>query len=620
MHVYTLQAHRSFDVLANQVQALRTFLTPDKITVVQGPYGRQGDSDRRLTLRSAAALAVEILELPRMPPGGTYAKQPAIYAHLVNKAIPQGQEAIILHGDCFPTRPMSLAKLLERCSAAGRGHEDSGRPHLHYTWLALAGDRPPFVPPYWDADFRLWPATREGEYEHCAPGWWHADRVNLWHKMEAAHKLAEIGRRFPCEVQAETELAPLTMSPAMFYDRTAMIETPEADFRREVCRDCKELPEGCWHRWQHLWTLPWETCDRFHAAERHAVHFGYCPLNKWQRPKIAPLVTNRALCPSCDLELPKITSLADVHSEVRDILKRELSPPEFSAPAGIVTTGEGRYAAGIKIGVRILREKVGCALPMKIFHKGPFGEDMRGLDVELIDSTQLQATHPARQYGGWESKSYAVLHSGFERVMFLDGDAMLVRDPAPLFALLDDYGFVVWADYGPGWACGHALDNMVLRQNHQNGGEFLVNLKTWWTPFVAKRFLDNWSDIYYKEGRLGDECSTRLVRALIQDKGVLEADWVDRTRGVGIRCRYPAYGPVYVAHAMRRESKLIVGNVPRRARHWEYESEVMAMFAEMDPAHQERKRLARLVASPENRRAERERLFRGKGKAQCGRR
>ena len=118
------------------------------------------------------------------------------------------------------------------------------------------------------------------------------------------------------------------------------------------------------------------------------------------------------------------------------------------------------------------------------------------------------------------------------------------------------------------------------------------------------------------KGRLGDECSHRLVRYLIGDRGVIAADWVDRTRGIGILCRHPAYGPAYIAHRMRRQSKLILGTVPRSSPKWPLESTVMRLFEELSPEYIAKREEERLEKSPAFRRAMRRAVI-AKGPRPC---
>ena len=206
MIVYTLQSNASFGVLGNQVQAIRDYLAPEKIVVVQGPYGGVRMSEVRLTEASAEKLRVEILEVRGLT-GTGFALQPHLFAWILTQE--PGRDRIILQADTFPVRPLTVAELLDGHPAAGRGHLRDGKPYLHYTWLCVSKEwTGEFMPPYWDGPFRLWNATRDGLYENCEPGWWHADRINQWHLWNVTDKSEEVRKRYPTTLAAETEPAP----------------------------------------------------------------------------------------------------------------------------------------------------------------------------------------------------------------------------------------------------------------------------------------------------------------------------------------------------------------------------------------------------------------------------
>ena len=70
------------------------------------------------------------------------------------------------------------------------------------------------------------------------------------------------------------------------------------------------------------------------------------------------------------------------------------------------------------------------------------------LDVELVDATSFLADYPADIRNGWQLKPYAILHSRFEEVLYLDADQVPVRNPAFLFDL-PEYraaGAIFWSD------------------------------------------------------------------------------------------------------------------------------------------------------------------------------
>ena len=206
MFVYTLQSHCSFGVLGNQIQAIRDNLAADCIYVVQGPYKGPLRSDVRLTAESAANLGVEIIESPNFVEMGPMLQRP-IFAWLL--AENKGQDCVILQSDTFPSRPMTMNELLDGHVAAGRGYVREGRQVVHYTWMAVskAWDGV-FEPPFWDGDFKFWPCVRDGLFENCEPGWWHADRIHSWHMPGGIDKTDEVKRRFPTSLTATTEVVP----------------------------------------------------------------------------------------------------------------------------------------------------------------------------------------------------------------------------------------------------------------------------------------------------------------------------------------------------------------------------------------------------------------------------
>ena len=83
---------------------------------------------------------------------------------------------------------------------------------------------------------------------------------------------------------------------------------------------------------------------------------------------------------------------------------------------------------------------------------------------------------------------------------------------------------------------------------------------------------------------------------------------------MGILARYPAYGPAYVAHRMRRESKLVLGTVPRSTKHWPFEQEVMQLFEQMSPDFAATKEAHRIARLPENLRKARQQLLARRGR------
>ena len=99
-----------------------------------------------------------------------------------------------------------MADLLTAAKQPAVGHLDGDRVYLHYTWWSAVSGvaRMPYAAPDWlRKHSRLAGTPRRAVRKGCEPGFWHADRVNLWHRTPAEDKLAEIRRRFPSSAFAE---------------------------------------------------------------------------------------------------------------------------------------------------------------------------------------------------------------------------------------------------------------------------------------------------------------------------------------------------------------------------------------------------------------------------------
>ncbi|HTG43486.1 MAG TPA: FkbM family methyltransferase, partial [Verrucomicrobiae bacterium] len=122
---------------------------------------------------------------------------------------------------------------------------------------------------------------------------------------------------------------------------------------------------------------------------------------------------------------------------------------------GIVICGGGvRYFTNAWVCINVLRHH-GCTLPIEVWHLGrkEFDHKMEGLLTPLgarcVNAREVMNRHPLRNPLGWELKSYAVLNSAFEEVLFLDADNMALRDPEFLFRTTEyeETGAIFWPDY-----------------------------------------------------------------------------------------------------------------------------------------------------------------------------
>ena len=73
---------------------------------------------------------------------------------------------------------------------------------------------------------------------------------------------------------------------------------------------------------------------------------------------------------------------------------------------------------------------------------------LEDLGAEAIDAYEVAKRHQVQCLGGWELKTYALMHSRFREVLFLDADNVPVKDPSFLFerAEFQKTGAVFWPD------------------------------------------------------------------------------------------------------------------------------------------------------------------------------
>jgi hypothetical protein len=126
---------------------------------------------------------------------------------------------------------------------------------------------------------------------------------------------------------------------------------------------------------------------------------------------------------------------------------------------GVVVPGGGKYFASAYVTVRVLRH-VGCRLPIQLWHlagevDGPMREALRPYGVTCVDADEVAARRPFRflhghWWKGWQLKPYAIAHSPFREVLFLDADCYPTRDPEFLFDWppYRERGAAFWPDWG----------------------------------------------------------------------------------------------------------------------------------------------------------------------------
>jgi hypothetical protein len=124
---------------------------------------------------------------------------------------------------------------------------------------------------------------------------------------------------------------------------------------------------------------------------------------------------------------------------------------------GIVTCGGGiDYLPCVWVLVNVLRQ-VKCNLPIECWYLDctEIDEDFEvllgNLGVSCVNASDIQKLHPVRTNPwrrGWQLKPYAIIHSRFREVLFVDADNVPTRNPEYLFEnkAYTRFGALFWPD------------------------------------------------------------------------------------------------------------------------------------------------------------------------------
>ncbi|GMV96054.1 MAG: hypothetical protein AMXMBFR83_04230 [Phycisphaerae bacterium] len=153
--------------------------------------------------------------------------------------------------------------------------------------------------------------------------------------------------------------------------------------------------------------------------------------------------------------------------------------------------------------------RLGCSLPVELWHRGPgeMSDQMRGLveplGVTCVDALKVRKRHPARILNGWELKPYAIMHSRFEEVLYLDADNVPVVDPTFLFETPQyrEAGAIFWPDFGrlepdrEAWA----LTGVEYRDEPEvESGQLLIGKARCWAPLSLAMWMNEHSDFWHQ--------------------------------------------------------------------------------------------------------------------------
>jgi hypothetical protein len=206
-------------------------------------------------------------------------------------------------------------------------------------------------------------------------------------------------------------------------------------------------------------------------------------------------------------------------------------PPYPSAfkGRGIVTCAGGtKYNTCAWVLINRLRD-LGCRLPIEVWYLGEKERDdswmdlVRPLGVTFIDAAQVARSRTGRasgtpghpKLGGWESKPFAMLHTRFREVLFLDADNLPMVDPTFLFDS-PEYratGAIFWPEMNripPGHVHWRAFGVQYRDEPDQESGQVLVDKERCWRALNLCNWYNERSYYFYRIA-VGDKDTFRYA-------------------------------------------------------------------------------------------------------------
>jgi hypothetical protein len=186
------------------------------------------------------------------------------------------------------------------------------------------------------------------------------------------------------------------------------------------------------------------------------------------------------------------------------------TPSDRFAGRGIVIcAGGARLFTCAWVCIALLRGKLGCTLPIEVWHLGPeeMGPAMRSLLEDLgaqaVDAFEVAKRHQVQCLGGWELKTYALMHSRFREVLLLDADNVPVKDPSHLFeqSEFQQTGAIFWPDIvrlartNPIWSISGLpfYDGASLES-----GQMVLDKSRCWRALSLAHWMNQHSDAFYE--------------------------------------------------------------------------------------------------------------------------
>ncbi|MCR9195355.1 MAG: alpha-1,3-mannosyltransferase family protein [Hyphomonas sp.] len=184
-------------------------------------------------------------------------------------------------------------------------------------------------------------------------------------------------------------------------------------------------------------------------------------------------------------------------------------PPRADGCGIVVCAGGATMLTNAYVLIRMLRDVLGCRLPIEVWHIGPvempalIAGILEAHGCTIVDANAVRERYPAEIHDGWQLKSYALLHSAFDDVILLDADQVPAIDPETIFAWPQyrDAGAVFWpdiidlSDQNPVWTMV-GLEPRSMRS--WETGQVAVNRTRHWRSLWLTFEINQRADTFYE--------------------------------------------------------------------------------------------------------------------------
>ncbi len=183
-------------------------------------------------------------------------------------------------------------------------------------------------------------------------------------------------------------------------------------------------------------------------------------------------------------------------------------PDRFHGRGIVICAGGEKYFTCAWVCIRMLR-RFGCSLPIQLWHldQKEIDEQMKSMvapyNVECVNAADVRKNYPARRLYGWELKPYAIIHSPFQEILFLDADNVPVVNPEFLFKTPEfkKTGAIFWPDFGRLKSSRSIWDICGIPYRDEpefESGQIVVNKAKCWAALCLTMWYNEHSDFYYK--------------------------------------------------------------------------------------------------------------------------